>query len=63
MLSIKQGATASTVSLNTGFVFFTSGGPTSFTVTATANARDNLMLWTPDATHWAVMAIAQGLTI
>lgn len=62
-LSIKQGATAGVVSLNSGFVFFTSGAPTSFTVTATANARDNLMLWTPDATHWAVMAIAQGLAI
>lgn len=63
LLSIKQGATASTVSLNTGFVFGTSGGPTSFTVTATAAVRDTLMLWTPDATHWVVMAVNQGITI
>lgn len=63
LLSIKQGATASTVTLNTGFVFGTSGGPASFTVTPTANVRDTLMLWTPDATHWVVMAVNQGITI
>lgn len=63
LLSIKQGATASTVTLNTGFVFGTAGGPTSFTVTPTANVRDTLMLWTPDATHWVVMAVNQGITI
>jgi hypothetical protein len=63
LLSIKQGPTVSTVSLNTGFVFGATGGPTSFTVTPTVNVRDTLMLWTPDATHWVVMAVNQGITI
>lgn len=62
-IDIVQGATAGTVVLNSGFVFGTSGGPTSFTVTPTAAAVDRLMLISPDGTKLAVLAIAQGFTL
>lgn len=62
-LSIKQGATVGVCNLNTGFVFGTSGGPTSFTITPTAAAIDRLKLWSPDGTKWAVMALNQGFTL
>lgn len=62
-LQIKQGATASTCTLNTGFVFAASGGPTSFTLTASANARDVLGCLAVDGTHAVVGAVLQGITI
>jgi hypothetical protein len=62
-IDIKQGATAGIVTLNSGFVFGTSGGPTSYTATPTANAVDRLMMLSPDGTKWAVLAINQGFTL
>jgi hypothetical protein len=62
-IDIKQGATAGVVNLNSGFVFGTSGGPTGYTITPTANLIDRLMLISPDGTKYAVMAIAQGFTL
>lgn len=62
-VDIVQGATAGVVTLNAGFVFGASGGPTSFTVTATAAAIDRLFLLSPDGTKWAVMAINQGFAL
>jgi hypothetical protein len=62
-VDIKQGATASTVVLNAGFIFGAAGGPTAFTVTATANVIDRLFLMSPDGTKWAVMAVNQGFTL
>jgi hypothetical protein len=62
-VDIKQGATAGVVTLNSGFVFGASGGPTSFTVTATAAVIDRLQLMSPDGTKWAVLAINQGFTV
>lgn len=63
VLNIKQGSTPQSVSLNSGFVFATSGGPTGYTATATASARDILGLYSPDGTHWLVDGMLQGVTI
>ena len=63
VVQIKQGATAGVIVLNSGFVFAPSGGPTSFTVTATASVRDELGVHSPDGTHWVVDGLLQGLTI
>ena len=62
-VDFKHGATASVITLNSGFVFGTSGGPTSFTAGTVANEIDRLMLLSPDGTKWAVMAVAQGFTV
>lgn len=61
-VEFKQGATAGVVTLNSGFVFGTSG-PTGFTITPTAAAIDRMMLLSPDGTKWAVLAINQGFTL
>jgi hypothetical protein len=63
LLNIKQGSTPQSVALNSGFVFATSGGPTGYTATATASARDILGLYSPDGTHWLVDGMLQGVTI
>ena len=63
VVQIKQGATAGVIVLNSGFVFPASGGPTSFTVTATASVRDEIGVHSPDGTHWVVDGLLQGLTI
>lgn len=62
-VDIVQGATAGAIVLNAGFVFGTSGGPTSYTATPTALAVDRLMMISPDGTKLAVLAIAQGFTV
>lgn len=62
-VDFKHGATASVVTLNTGFVFGTSGGPTSYTAGTVASSIDRLMLMSPDGTKWAVLAVAQGFTL
>lgn len=62
-VDVVQGATAGVLTLNTGFVFGTSGGPTGYTATATAAAVDRLMMISPDGTKLAVLAVAQGFTI
>lgn len=63
---IKQGATASVVILNSGtvagYVFGTSGGPTSFTVTPTANVTDMLGILGVTTAYARVMSLAQGFT-
>lgn len=59
---IKQGATAGVIALNSGFVFPTSGGPTSFTLTPTANVTDMVGFISQDGTHYRVDAVAQGYT-
>jgi hypothetical protein len=65
-IHFKQGATISTVVLNTGtvggFIFGTSGGPTSFTVTPTVGAIDEIAIEAPTTAYARVMAIAQGFT-
>ena len=60
-LEIKQGATAHTVTLDSTFVFGLD--ITSFTATATANARDLLQLICIDGTHWAVAAVNHGFSV
>jgi hypothetical protein len=60
---IKQGATASVVNLNSGYVFAPTGGPTGFTATATANVRDVFWNQSVDGTHAVVGALLQGITI
>ena len=62
-VDFKHGATASVITLNSGFVFGTAGGPTSFTAGTVANSIDRLLLLSPDGTKWAVMAINQGFTV
>ena len=63
ILDIVFGATISTPSLNTGFVFPASGGPTSYAPGTVVNQIDRLMLMSPDGTKWAVMSIEQGWTV
>ena len=63
VIHIKQGSTPQSVALNSGFVFPTSGGPTSFTVTATASVRDEIGVHSPDGTHWVIDGILQGIAI
>ena len=63
VMHIKQGSTPQSVSLNSGFVFAPSGGPTSYTATPTASVRDMLGLYSVDGTHWVVDSILQGLSI
>lgn len=60
-IHIKQGATAGVLVLNGGFVFGTSGGPTSFTITPTAGAIDMLGVISQDGTHYRAVALDQGL--
>jgi len=60
-LEIKQGATAHTVTLDSTFAFGLD--ITSFTATATANARDLLQLICVDGTHWAVAAVNHGFSV
>jgi hypothetical protein len=60
-LEIKQGATAHTVGFDTTVVFGTD--VTSYTATASANARDIVQLICMDGTHWGVGAINHGFTI
>lgn len=57
---VKQGATAATWVLGTGFVFGTS--PSSYTATAVANQFDVIMAISNLGTVADVMAIAQGFT-
>ena len=59
----KQGATASTLSLTSKFIYATSGGPSSFTLTGTANQRDILWMENLDGTHAVIGAVLQGITI
>ena len=63
LLTIKQGATAATVNLASTFKFATSGGPTSYTATATPGAIDRLALYSPDGTNWVVMAAGNGYPV
>ena len=56
--SITQGATAGVLNLGTLYVFGSS--PTSFTITATANAIDRLAIESFDGTHCAVLAVNQN---
>jgi len=60
-LEIKQGATAHTVTLDSTFAFGLD--ITSFTATATANARDLLQLICLDGTHWGVAAVNHGFSV
>jgi hypothetical protein len=61
MLDIVYGATLSTPSLNSGFIL--TGGVSSFTPGTTVNTIDRLELFSPDATHWVVLALSQGGTL
>lgn len=61
-LHIKQGATASTVTMPTDWVYANTGGPTSYTLTATANLRDILWIENLDGTHSVFGAILQGIS-
>lgn len=62
-LHIKQGATASTLTLTNKFIYAPTGGPTSFTVTGTAATRDILWMENLDGTHAVIGAVLQGVTI
>jgi hypothetical protein len=59
-LDIVQGATASTVNLNTGWVFGTT--VPGYTATAIANLHDNVLGIAADTSHVRVEAIAQGFS-
>lgn len=63
-IHLKQGATASVVVLNSGtaggFVFGTSGGPSSFTATPTAGVIDEIAIEGPTTAYARVLAAAQG---
>lgn len=65
-LHIKQGATAGVIVLNTGtvngFVFGAVGGPTSFTLTASAGVTDDLACLGITTAYARIEAINQGFT-
>ena len=62
-LHLRQGATVSTVAFDaTVFNFGASGGPTSYTLTASANAHDMIWQQSPDGTHVLHGAIVQGIS-
>lgn len=60
-LIVKQGATAATWTLGTGFSF--GAAPASYTATAVANQFDVLMVISNLGTIGDVMAISQGFTV
>lgn len=61
VLHVHNGATLGALAPNTGYVFSTSGGPSSMSLSA-AGSIDRFALLAPDTSHWAVMAAATGFT-
>jgi len=59
-MRIKYGATISTPSLNTGFIFGNS--PSAYTPGTVVNAFDDFMLIANSASQWGVYGITQGMT-
>lgn len=62
VLHFTQGATAGVIDLNTGYVFATSGGPTSFTLTPSATAKDLAGVISNDGTHWLIDSVLNGVS-
>ena len=61
IMDIVFGATVSTPSLNSGFVF--TGGITAYTPGTVANEIDRFEIFSPDGTHWVPLALSQGGTL
>lgn len=66
VMHLKQGATASVLVLNigtvAGFVFGATGGPTSYTITPTPGAIDDLAILGITTAYARIEAITQGFT-